>query len=257
MKKRKINYRNLAIVVSGFVIAIALVIYLSTYLIHGVMSWFAPSEDKIQEEVLKTSEENGTIAAEEEYVVFLDAGHGGYDSGGISPDETTLEKEITLEIAQQVGSLLEKEGYTVVYSRTSDDVKWPEDNSLDLSMRASMAASANADVLVSIHLNSIDTMMEETEGTEIWYYDTNPINEQLSTNILEEMMKGTSLADRGIKNADLSPLQLLNEATMPACLVEVGFITNTKDYNYMKSSSGQNAIAKSIANGIMKTLTKQ
>lgn len=56
-------------------------------------------------------------------VIVLDAGHGGYDTGSISYDGV-YEKDITLAITQKIGEQLEKAGYTVVYTRTSDEVSW-------------------------------------------------------------------------------------------------------------------------------------
>jgi len=64
-------------------------------------------------------------------VIVLDAGHGGYDTGSISYDGV-YEKDITLAITQKIGEQLEKAGYTVVYTRTSDEVIWSNDNRDDL-----------------------------------------------------------------------------------------------------------------------------
>ena len=70
-------------------------------------------------------------------VIVLDAGHGGYDTGSISYDGV-YEKDITLAITQKIGEQLENAGYTVVYTRTSDEVSWSNDNRDDLRTRVAI-----------------------------------------------------------------------------------------------------------------------
>ena len=82
-------------------------------------------------------------------VIVLDAGHGGYDTGSISYDGV-YEKDITLAITQKIGEQLEKAGYTVVYTRTSDEVIWSNDNRDDLRTRVAIGEEAGADYYISI-----------------------------------------------------------------------------------------------------------
>lgn len=86
-------------------------------------------------------------------VIVLDAGHGGYDTGSISYDGV-YEKDITLAITQKIGEQLEKAGYTVVYTRTSDEVSWSNDNRDDLRTRVAIGEEAGADYYISIHTNA-------------------------------------------------------------------------------------------------------
>ena len=79
--------------------------------------------------------------------IVIDAGHGGYDVGCIALDGTQ-EKDITLDIASSTGELLEEAGYNVVYTRTSDNVSWPEDNKEDLQSRIDIAEDADANNLI-------------------------------------------------------------------------------------------------------------
>lgn len=88
------------------------------------------------------------------FVVVLDAGHGGYDSGAIAVDGV-YEKDINLDIVLMIGEQLEAEGIRVVYIREDDDVSFAEeDNVRDLRYRVAVAQQSNADLYVSLHCNS-------------------------------------------------------------------------------------------------------
>ena len=73
----------------------------------------------------------------------------------------TQEKDITLDIALSTEELLEEAGYNVVYTRTSDNVSWPEDNKEDLQSRIDIAEDADANDYISIHINSSDYNEDE------------------------------------------------------------------------------------------------
>ena len=102
---------------------------------------------------------------------MIDAGHRGYDVGSISNFDD-YEKDINLDIALLVGKQLKSYGYNVVYTRTGDSVSWVEDNVEDLQTRCDLAKKRNADLFVSIHLNSSEY---EANGYEI-YCDFNNKN---------------------------------------------------------------------------------
>ena len=99
--------------------------------------------------------------------IVIDAGHRGYDVGCIALDGTQ-EKDITLDIALSTGELLEEAGYNVVYTRTSDNVSWPEDNKEDLQSRIDIAEDADANYYISIHINSVIIMMGLVVMKHMW-----------------------------------------------------------------------------------------
>lgn len=106
--------------------------------------------------------------------IMIDAGHGGYDVGSISNFDD-YEKDINLDIALLVGKQLKSYGYNVVYTRTSDSVSWPSDNKKDLQARCNLAQKKNADLFVSIHLNSSEY---DASGYKIYCDFTNRSEER-------------------------------------------------------------------------------
>ena len=99
--------------------------------------------------------------AAQKYVIVLDPGHGGYDGGAENQNGISSESEskLTLKIANYVKQELEKSSQFVVYMTRTDD------SYVGLSERVNYAASKNADILVSLHLNSADS--KTANGAEI------------------------------------------------------------------------------------------
>lgn len=169
--------------------------------------------------------------------IVIDAGHGGYDVGCIALDGTQ-EKDITLDIALSTEELLEEAGYNVVYTRTSDNVSWPEDNKEDLQSRIDIAEDADANYYISIHINSSD------------YNDDEMVEMAESIHAQLELLNYAQ--DRGVVDTNETPLYVVSNNSIPALLLEVGFITDTNDFNYMVNNGDD--LAQAIANGIMNSI---
>lgn len=169
--------------------------------------------------------------------IVIDAGHGGYDVGCIALDGTQ-EKDITLDIALSTGELLEEAGYNVVYTRTSDNVSWPEDNKEDLQSRIDIAEDADANYYISIHINSSD------------YNDDEMVEMAESIHAQLELLNYAQ--DRGLVDTNETPLYVVSNNSIPALLLEIGFITDTNDFNYMVNNGDD--LAHAIANGIMNSI---
>lgn len=205
---------------------------------------------------LLTTRVNDTIQAEtvsDTTIIVLDPGHGGYDTGSISYDGV-YEKEITLDITRKVGARLEEEGYEVVYTRTDDEVIWPSDNKEDLQTRIDIAKEADADYFISLHTNASSGYDDGAYGFEIYLDGSdetiNAMAEQLGNN-LESLQYSQN---RGIKTTEDYSLYVIDQNPVPAMLLELGFITDSEEVDYMVSEQGQEALATSIANGIISTL---
>lgn len=169
--------------------------------------------------------------------IVIDAGHGGYDVGCIALDGTQ-EKDITLDIALSTEELLEEAGYNVVYTRTSDNVSWPEDNKEDFQSRIDIAEDADANYYISIHINSSD------------YNDDEMVEMAESIHAQLELLNYAQ--DRGVVDTNETPLYVVSNNSIPALLLEVGFITDTNDFNYMVNNGDD--LAQAIANGIMNSI---
>ena len=180
--------------------------------------------------------------------IMIDAGHGGYDVGSISNFDD-YEKDINLDIALLVGKQLKSYGYNVVYTRTSDSVSWPSNNKKDLQARCNLAQKKNADLFISIHLNSSEY---EANGYEIYCDFTNKTTVKLSNSILTQLDQLDYSTNRGLLDTNETPLYVVTNNKVDAILIEAGFISDDSDLYYLKNYT--NNIATAIAKGIKKSL---
>ena len=187
-------------------------------------------------------------------VVYLDAGHGGYDPGasyfGIS------EKSLTLAIQSRVKAKLEAEGYQVVTTRTSDTY-------VDLTDRSRAANASESDIFVSIHINASGS--SAAQGIETYYYQpyaeypsrinatyhANPtrlsMSDTLANAIQSSLINATGAQNQGVKRQTFA---VLRETTAPAVLLELGFLSNPQEAARLSTSAYQETLANAIVAGI-------
>ncbi len=176
-------------------------------------------------------------------VVVIDAGHGGTMPGAVV--NGVYEKNITLDIAKKVYSQLNGGNIKVYVTRLTDSY-------VDNYKRAYMA-NFGADMFVSIHCNSIAGDVE-IYGTETLYTPhSGEGNGGLTSYTLASVLQKyvTNVAgtyDRGVKNR--SDLIVLNRTTVPAALVETGFMTDSNDMALITSDSGRQKFADAISQAI-------
>ena len=175
-------------------------------------------------------------------IVMLDPGHGGVDPGAIGPTGVR-EADITLAIAKRVASILSP---VVDVRLTRDtDTSFSHVTSTDLSIRTRLANQAGADVFVSIHCNSATN--NTAGGTETYHYPGSTLGNTLAKAVHDCVMPVLCLADRGIKTANFA---VLRETNMPACLVELAFISNPREEELLGYAAFQELAAAAIAQGI-------
>ena len=166
--------------------------------------------------------------------VVIDAGHGGTDYGALRGNIN--EKDITLDIAKRVQNMLEKKGYTVAMTRTSDTY-------VSLQDRVEYSETFNPDIFVSIHVNSSNS--DSPSGLETHYYKENSL--KLAKHVHAAMLNNINSKDRGLFK---SKFYVINHTTAPAILVETGFISNPSERAQLITESRKNATAKAIVEGI-------
>lgn len=171
-------------------------------------------------------------------VVVVDPGHGGGDPGAVGIGGLQ-EADVVLDISQQVAKLLEAQGVQAILTRT-------DDREIDLEPRVNLADSISADVFVSIHANSISLSRPDVNGIETYYYDT---GSALASSIHNSLVNATGMNDRGVRQARF---YVLTHTSMPAVLVEVGFVTGREDAAKLNNSSFRSQIATGIAQGILR-----
>lgn len=169
--------------------------------------------------------------------IFIDAGHGGKDPGAVNGD--IYEKDIALQIALKLNTALKNNGFETAMSRATDVF-------IPLSERAKKANNFNADIFISLHLNS--STNSNAEGIEFLVYENKGVNNKLASNIQNELIKIKGIVNRGIK--ERKDLAVLNSTRMPAILIEVGFISNNRELTLLRNDIYQNQIVQAINNGI-------
>lgn len=187
-----------------------------------------------------------------DFTIVLDAGHGGYDPGKVGVNGA-LEKDINLSISSKLKVLLEKKGFIVVMTRTTDEALCSDEasynKSADMKGRVKIIEEAKADITVSIHQNSFTS--SSSKGAQVFYYDASEKSRQLADTI-QEMMK--ELLDDGNKRTAKanSTYYLLRKTTCPIVIVECGFLSNTDEANLLMDEAYQNKVAEAVYEGILK-----
>ncbi|NET67283.1 MAG: N-acetylmuramoyl-L-alanine amidase [Moorea sp. SIO1G6] len=173
----------------------------------------------------------------ERLVVVIDAGHGGKDPGAIGIGGIQ-EKDVNLSISRQVEALLEKQGIQVVMTRS-------DDRFISLNGRVQVAERTDADLFVSIHANAIGRNRPDVNGLETYYYST---GQSLAQTIHYTILRSVDISDRRTRRARF---YVLRKTSMPAVLVEVGFLTGYEDSAKLKTSAYRSQMARAIARGIL------
>ena len=214
-------------------------------------------------------------------LIVIDPGHGGSDSGAVG--NGLKEKNVVLATSKKLGALLTKRGYKVLYTRSTDVF-------INLRSRTAFAAKRNADMFISIHANAAPNASSalKMSGVETFFLsparsersknaaalenrgdleDMNTFSKQTFLNFLnrEKIISSNKLAidiqsymlssvkksfssrDGGVREA---PFWVLVGATMPAVLVEIGYITHPDEGKNLGKSAYQDRIAQGIANGV-------
>lgn len=248
MRKRKILYHRLVIVIIAFLLVIGLAV-------SAVVKVFAAFTGDDTVETVQKKPENTVDKAEEQVqkkVIVLDAGHGGYDDGSLGIDGK-LEKNITLDIALKVGKYLEKEkNIEVVYVRDDDEYYWTDNNVEDLNYRVNLSYKEGADIFCSFHMNDTDEGYD-IKGYEIYTLD-GTYGENIAEKVLMELDKIGYSKNRGVIAQEKSTLHVIAHNSAPSILIEMGFINNTEDFAYITSEEGSNKLAKAIAQGLIKSV---
>lgn len=171
-------------------------------------------------------------------VVIIDPGHGGADEG--CAREGIKEKDINLSIAKLVQGKLEAQGFQVLMVRDDDSYIAKED-------RVIYANGSTADIYVSIHQNASEDV--SVSGMEVWYEeDGSRDNKRLAQLINQQTIQSTGATERELRgDADF---HVTGETTMPACLIETGFLSNAEERGNLITAEYQEKLAEGIARGI-------
>jgi N-acetylmuramoyl-L-alanine amidase len=210
--------------------------------------------------------------------VVIDPGHGGAEEGARGPDGL-LEKDITLQVSRRLQKELEARGFEVSLTRTVD-------RDLGLDDRAAIANHQRADLFISLHANAsprksargAETYFlareatddaartlaalendatrrgarDEPEGLELVLWDLAQVeyleeSAALAETVQHELNLALGLTDRGVRQA---PFRVLMGATMPAVLIEMGFLTHEDEGRLLGNAEHQDRLAQAIARAV-------
>ncbi|MEC1435563.1 N-acetylmuramoyl-L-alanine amidase family protein [Bacillus spizizenii] len=169
--------------------------------------------------------------------VYIDAGHGGEDSGAVG--NGLFEKDINLAVSEHVTDKLKAEGANPVASRS-------DDHFLTLEERVAKASANQADLFVSIHVNS---GVASASGTETYFQSDyeGENSRRLATDIQSQLVSSLQTRDRGVKESDF---YVITYSQMPSVLAELGFMTNSSDADKLRSEEYQQKAADAVVTGI-------
>lgn len=199
---------------------------------------------------------NDIIVTEEECsapVIVIDPGHGGDDDGCCRGDVS--EKTVNLQIALKLAGRLEEMGYGTVLTREDDET------ALTLEERVNLAEAAGGSLYISIHQNACEEKESSITGIETWFSGC-PEKEdganwycvccddsrRLAQLVQMGAVGGTGANDRGLQQSQ--ELYVIRETSMPSCLIETSFLSNTAERNSISSEEYQEQLAAGIARNI-------
>lgn len=175
-------------------------------------------------------------------IVVLDAGHGGKDFGARS--RGTKEKNINYKIIYT----LAREYFNSPNSQVKAYWSRYNDQFISLSARARFASEVQADLFVSLHMNSASN--KKANGMEVYYARSNNgtssmgiSSRTLAQRMHDQLENNLSIPSRGVKKAEF---YVLRHNTVPAILIELGFISGNRDYAKITSSNYQKNAAQNI-----------
>jgi len=178
-------------------------------------------------------------------IIVVDAGHGGTDSGTFSKGEQYYEKDLNLSMLLYLKEILDQEDIKVYYTRTTDET-------IFLNPRVNLANDLEADFFLSIHCNANESSMPS--GTEVLYNElvlTQGLeSKQLSQICLEELTIATQMRNRGLVTGN--EMVIIGNSDIPVALIEVGFMSNYEDLQFLLQEGNRRKVAGAIYKAIVR-----
>jgi len=178
-------------------------------------------------------------------IILIDPGHGGWDPGKVSGK--TEEKNINLEIATILQRFLEQADATVFMTRV-DDSDLAQTKSSDMHSRKLIANTSEADIFISIHQNSYPS--SNVHGAQVFYFNSSDNSRRLAESIQREIKAFLDPKNK-FDAKENSNYYVLKQTSMPAVIVECGFLTNPGEKHQLSTPEYQERLAWAIYMGIV------
>ncbi len=192
------------------------------------------------------SAEAGPLAGR---VILVDAGHGGTDGGARAKDSGVWEKELNLQTALALKTLLEEEGADVIMTRETD-TQYSENKRADLTARLDLARKNGADMVISIHMN--EYRARSVSGPQVFYRAGQEDSRLLAGCVQDALISALNpRKERAAMTGDYFILSL----DIPSVLVECGFISNAAEEALLLTRDYREKAAQGIRDGIVEYYT--
>ncbi len=173
------------------------------------------------------------------YGVVIDVAHGGKDPGAIVNTGSASEKDIVLQISGKIKAELEKNDIRALLTREDDSF-------ISLKDRIIMTEDSKAGLIISIHTNVSNDLTKS--GYITFYQDNNSESGRLDRLVHEELNRLNLLKDNG---SQAGPFYMLAESSVPAILIDLGYISNPKDLNDITNIDNQEKIAAALTMAVI------
>ena len=196
--------------------------------------------------------ESVAVMSESENIIVIDAGHGGFDSGAIGRFSGVHEDGLNLAVAIKLQALFEDAGYTVVMTREDEDAV-AETKDDDMWARRTIIDNANADIVISIHMNKYQS--SSVSGPVVFYFEGSDEGEQLAALIQDKMIEILEPYKERVQQSET--YYILRSGKCPCVLVECGFLSNEREEWLLQSDEYQQKCADAIFAGAVEYLNQR
>ncbi|MGM0409835.1 MAG: N-acetylmuramoyl-L-alanine amidase [Bacillota bacterium] len=183
-----------------------------------------------------------TTSSKINFIVTVDAGHGGIDTG--THYNSIYEKDINLAVSKFLVEELKKANIKTIMTR-KDDSLYNNSRADDLKYRPNFANENDSDLFISIHVNHFP--VGNAKGIQVFYKQNSNKSKNLAKEIDKQISELDILRKRDLKKGDY---YVLNNVKSPAVLIECGFLSNEYDRKILTEEKNQKIIAKKITEGI-------
>ena len=187
--------------------------------------------------------------------VLIDPGHGGVDQG-TSGDSGSGEAPLNLAIAEKLMKFLEGSGYDVEMTRYEDEGLYSLKSSTirakkneDLENRVEMINNSEADMVVSIHLNSFP--QKQYSGAHVFYQNKSQTG-KIAADMIQESLKIILDANNKRVPQVKKGIRIMDDTNIPVLLIECGFLSNYTEEKNLISEEYQEKTAWAIYTGLMR-----
>lgn len=183
-----------------------------------------------------------------DYTIVIDAGHGGIDSGVVSPNGVK-ESELNLQYSRALGQLFGDSGFCVKYTRTDSGGLYGLPTSgfkmRDMKARQQIIAESGADIVISIHMNKYAD--SSRSGPQVFFQKDSEQGKLLADNIQLALNDYTGNAHSALSG----DFFICRTSAMPSVIVECGFLSNQHEESLLVTDQYRSELVDKIYRGVM------